>query len=67
MRQRRGGAWSQGAGQRVLGELAPHGAQDVDVILVPLQRGMQALPALQLTDDVPGRLLDTLAGSVLVV
>jgi len=26
-----------------------------------------ALPALQLTDDAPGRLLDTLAGSVLVV
>ena len=61
------GAGAQGMGQRALAELPPQGAQDVDVVLVPLQRGMQALPALQLTDDVPGRLLDTLAGSVLVV
>ncbi|KAK9822650.1 hypothetical protein WJX81_003565 [Elliptochloris bilobata] len=57
----------QGMGQRALAEMMPQGTQDVEVTLVALRRGVQALPALQLTDDVPGRLLDTLAGSVLVV
>ncbi len=54
-------------GQRALAEVLPQGAHEVEVTLVALRRGVQALPALQLTDDVPGRLLDTLAGSVLVV
>jgi len=57
----------QGGGQRALAELPGQGAAEVEVTLVALRRGVHALPALQLTDDAPGRLLDTLAGSVLVV
>jgi len=57
----------QGGGQRALAELPGQGAAEVEVTLVALRRGVQPLPALQLTDDAPGRLLDTLAGSVLVV
>lgn len=57
----------QGGGQRALAEVPAQGAQEVEVMLVALRRGVQALPALQLTDDIPGRLLDTLSGSVLVI